>query len=71
MQILNKKEFKKDVEGYVKLLFRKNLQEADKQQIFQGVAYSVKNIIIENWMATHKAYEEKHVKTVYYLSMEF
>ncbi len=71
MPDLNKEEFKKDVEGYVKLLYRKSLQEATKQQIFQGVAYSVKNIIIGNWMATHKTYEEEEVKTVYYLSMEF
>lgn len=71
MQNFNKQEFKNNVEGYIKLLFRKTLQEATSQQIFQGVAYTVKNHIIENWMETHKVYEEQDVKTVYYLSMEF
>ncbi len=71
MQNFNKQEFKNNVEGYIKLLFRKTLQEATSQQIFQGVAYTVKNHLIESWMETHKVYEEQDVKTVYYLSMEF
>ncbi|MDF2586693.1 MAG: glycogen/starch/alpha-glucan phosphorylase [Anaerocolumna sp.] len=71
MQEIMKEEFKKNVEEYVKLLFRKTVKEATPQQIFQGVAYSVKNLIIDQWMATHKIFEERDVKTVYYLSMEF
>lgn len=71
MQNFNKQEFKNNVEGYIKLLFRKTLQEATSQQIFQGVAYTVKNHLIESWMETHKVYEQQDVKTVYYLSMEF
>ena len=31
----------------------------------------VKDDIIDRWIATHKEYEKKNVKTVYYLSMEF
>lgn len=68
---LNKEEFKGNVIEYVKLLYRKNIEEATNQQLYQAVAYSLKNTIIEQWMATHKVYEEKDVKTVYYLSMEF
>jgi len=71
MQELNKEEFKKNVEDYVKVLFRKTMDEATQQQLFQAVAFSVKNIIIDQWIATHKVYEDKDVKTVYYLSMEF
>lgn len=71
MQDFEKNEFKKNVEGYVRLLYRKDLKEATNEQLYQGVAYSVKNMIIGKWMATHKAYEENDVKTVYYLSMEF
>ena len=68
---LDKVEFKDKVCNYIKLLYRKDITEATKQQIFQGVAYTVKNMIIGDWMDTHKAYEEQDVKTVYYLSMEF
>jgi len=71
MQELNKEEFIKNVEDYVKVLFRKTMEEATQQQLFQAVAFSVKNIISDQWIATHKVYEEKDVKTVYYLSMEF
>ncbi|WP_310602714.1 glycogen/starch/alpha-glucan phosphorylase [Anaerosporobacter sp.] len=71
MQNINKEEFKKSVEDYTKVLFRKSISESSKQQLFQAVSYSVKDLIIDQWMATHKEYEEKDVKTVYYLSMEF
>ena len=71
MKELNKEEFKSEVEDYVKVLFRKSIKEADDQQIFQAVAYAVKDFIVDQWMATHRTYEEKDVKTVYYLSMEF
>ena len=71
MKELNKEEFKSEVEDYVKVLFRKSIKEADDQQIFQAVAYAVKDFIVDQRMATHRTYEEKDVKTVYYLSMEF
>ncbi len=71
MKKLNKEEFKGNVIEYVKLLYRKNIDEATNQQLYQAVAYSLKNTIVEQWMTTHKAYEERDVKTVYYLSMEF
>ena len=71
MKELNKVEFKKEVEDYLKVLFRKSISEADEQQKFQAVAYAVKDFIVDQWMATHRTYEEQDVKTVYYLSLEF
>ena len=68
---INKEEFKKNVTSNLKTLFRKEIEEASKQQIFQAVAYAVKDYIVDQWIATHKQYEEQDVKTVYYLSMEF
>ena len=58
----NKEEFKKDIKDNCKLLYRKNIDECDNQQKFQAVAYSVKNIIIDKWIATHKEYEKQDVK---------
>ena len=66
-----KAQLKSDIENYMKLLFRKPIEKATEQQIFQAVAYAVKDIVVDDWMETHKQYEEKDVKTVYYLSMEF
>lgn len=71
MKELNKDEFKKEVEDYVKVLFRKSIKEANNQQLFQAVSYAVKDFIVDQWMATQKKYEEQDVKSVYYLSMEF
>jgi starch phosphorylase len=68
---INKEELKKSVVNYVKLLYRKSIDEVTPQQLFQVVAYSIKDILIDQWMATHREYEKQDVKTVYYLSMEF
>ncbi len=67
----DKEAFKKEVKDNIKTLYRKTLEEASEQQIFQAVCYTVKDTIIDNWMETQKAYEKKDPKTVYYLSMEF
>ncbi|MCH5264806.1 MAG: glycogen/starch/alpha-glucan phosphorylase [Lachnospiraceae bacterium] len=66
-----KKELKQNIENYMKLLFRKSVDEASSQQLFQAVAFAVKDIVVDDWMDTHKEYEKKDVKTIYYLSMEF
>ena len=59
-----KKELKSNIENYMKLLFRKSVEEASSQQLFQAVEYALKDIVVDDWMATHKAYEKKDVKTV-------
>lgn len=63
--------FKRSVLYNVKTLYRKTMEEATPQQIFQAVSYAIKDAVVDNWMTTQKEYEEKDVKTVYYLSMEF
>ena len=67
----DKEKFKKELESNVRMLFRRNLDEATTQQIYQAVAHSVKDDIIDNWIETHKAYEKQDKKMVYYMSMEF
>mgnify|MGYP000830415130 CR=1 FL=1 len=54
-----------------KFLYRKTLEEATQEQIFQAVCYTVKDVIIDNWLETQNAYKEQDPKTVYYMSMEF
>ncbi|MBP3719234.1 MAG: glycogen/starch/alpha-glucan phosphorylase [Eubacterium sp.] len=67
----DKEGFKKEIASSVKMLYRKTLDEATPQEIYQAVSYAVKDDIIDRWIATHKVYKEKNVKKVYYLSMEF
>ena len=71
MDTFSKAEFKKEVNDYVKVFSRKTLEEASQLEKYQGVAYALKDFIIDQWIATHKEYEKQDVKTVYYLSMEF
>ncbi|MDR3878455.1 MAG: glycogen/starch/alpha-glucan phosphorylase [Blautia sp.] len=66
-----KEEFKKNVKENVKFLYRKTLEEATQEQIFQAVSYTVKDVIIDNWLKSQKAYEKQDPKIVYYMSMEF
>ncbi len=67
----DKEAFKKEVVNNVKTLYRKTIDEATQQQVFQAVSYAIKDTIIDQWIATHKEYEKRNAKTVYYLSMEF
>ena len=67
----DKETFKKSVLFNMKNVFRKTVDEATSEQMYQAVAYAVKDVIIDEWIATHKEYEKQDVKTLYYLSMEF
>ena len=67
----DKKLFKQEVLNNLKTQFRVELDNASQQQIYQAVAYALKEWIIEDWMDTQKTYEEKDPKILYYMSMEF
>ena len=67
----DKEKFKETVKDNVRTLFRKTLKEATKQQLFQAVSYAVKDVIIDNWMATQQTMDEEDPKILYYMSMEF
>ncbi|MFA9465118.1 MAG: glycogen/starch/alpha-glucan phosphorylase [Velocimicrobium sp.] len=68
---INKEEFKKEVIDYLKVLSFRTIEDANEQQLFQAVSYALKDYVMDQWIATHKAKEEKDAKLVYYLSMEF
>ena len=67
----NKEFFIRSVKYNVRTLFRKEIEEATEQQIFQAVGYAVKDAIMDAWIATQKEYEKTDPKIVYYMSMEF
>ncbi len=71
MRNFNKDEFKKSIIENVKNQYRRTIDEATPQQVFQAVSYAVKDVIIDDWIATQKAFDEAGSKKVYYLSMEF
>ena len=69
--LFDKKEFIKCVKENVKTLYRKTMAEASEQEVFQAVSYAVKDVIIDNWLATQQTFDKEDPKMVYYMSMEF
>ena len=68
---MNKEELKKSIAYNVKNIYRKTIDEATPAMVYQAVALTVKDMIIDRWIATHKEYDKDDVKVVYYMSMEF
>ena len=66
-----KEKFQEVVKNNVKRLYRKTIEEANQQQLFQAVSYAVKDEIIDKWLATQEQFKKNDPKTVYYMSMEF
>ncbi len=67
----DKELFKRSVEYNVRTMYRREMDEATKEQVFQAAAYALKDQIVDDWMRTQKEFDEKNPKTLYYLSMEF
>lgn len=69
--VFDKEHFKEEVRDHVKKLYRKTMDEASDQEIFQAVSYAVKDVVINQWMETQHAMKKDDPKVVYYMSMEF
>ena len=61
-EIFEKETFIKNVKNTVKSLFRKELSEASQQEIYQAVSFVVKEVIIDQWLATQKTMEKTATK---------
>lgn len=70
-KMFEKETFIKSVKDNVKNQYRKTLDEASQQEIYQAVAYTVKDVIIDEWLATQQTFDKEDPKIVYYMSMEF
>ena len=71
METMDKETLKEEIKKQIKYRFRKNIEDASKQEVYQGICYALKEMIIDEWIDTHKKYETLDSKMVYYLSMEF
>ncbi len=70
-ETFDKAQFIKDVQDNVKNLYRKTIKEATQQEIFQAISFTVKDVIIDEWLATQRSFDKQDPKMVYYMSMEF
>jgi len=67
----DKEKFKASIRTRLKRHYGKNLEEANKHDIYDAVSTAIMDHIQTNWMATRKQYEEGQVRQMYYLSAEF
>ena len=70
-ETFDKESFKRRVAGAVKNLFRRELDEATQEQLFQAVSQVIKEWIVDDWIVCHKEAQKQDAKILYYLSMEF
>ncbi len=68
---MTKDELKQRIKENVKTLHRKTIETASAEQIYHALAYTIRDIVTDKWIATHDTYSKEDVKVVYYLSMEF
>ena len=68
-ETFDKAQFIKDVQDNVKNLYRKTIKEATQQEIFQAVSFTVKDVIIDEWLATQRSFDKQDPKMVYYMSI--
>ncbi len=71
MQTLQKEEFKKMLLENIKTLSRKTIENANTEEIYEAVVFTLRDIVTDKWIATHQEYGDKDCKLLYYLSMEF
>lgn len=62
---------KRAFEGHLKYTIGKDAFSATPRDYFHTVAYTVRDYLIDRWLATHRAYHHEDAKRVYYISMEF
>ncbi|MDA3972193.1 MAG: glycogen/starch/alpha-glucan phosphorylase [Desulfobulbaceae bacterium] len=46
-------------------------QRAGSDDVYRALAHTMRDLLVEKWISTQKAYYDKHQKRVYYLSLEF
>ena len=67
-----KKAFVKDeITGKVKRYFGKTVEKATLHEIYTAVSMTIRDEIMEKWMAYNEKTEQKPQKELYYLSFEF
>lgn len=67
----DKEEFKKIFTKKAHILWEKELHDLTLNEVYQTVAYMVRDLVSEDWIYTKERYIEEKTKQVYYFSIEF
>jgi len=70
-QLQNMDTLAQDIQRHILSNLANDPVAKNKYRYFQGLAYSVRDRLINMWIETQRSYYDAMVKRVYYLSMEF
>lgn len=59
------------IEDKLKREYGRTLENASDEEMFQAIALSVRDMILDQWVKADQQIEEKQLKRLYYLSAEF
>jgi starch phosphorylase len=68
---LSKKDFLNTINHHLLSFLGRDPQRAGSRDVYKALAYTIRDFLIERWIATQKGYYAKGKKRVYYLSLEF
>ncbi|MFH1995003.1 MAG: glycogen/starch/alpha-glucan phosphorylase [Nitrospinota bacterium] len=64
-------EIKESIKHHILSTIARDPERRSKYDVYKGVAYAIRDLLIERWLKTQRAYYKANSKRVYYLSMEF
>jgi glycogen phosphorylase len=64
-------EFRKSVHDHLLYTCVKDAQSVTGPDLYRAMAHSVRDRMVQRWIASQRTYRERDVKSVYYLSSEF
>ena len=67
----DKEEFKSEFTKKAHILWEKDLPDLTPNEVYQTVAFMVRDLVSEDWIRTNETYAEEKAKQVYYFSIEF
>lgn len=65
------KKLESTVKGYIEHHLGKDCERSYTFDFYIGLAYAIRDRLIEEWLATQRSYYKAKAKRVYYLSLEF
>jgi starch phosphorylase len=68
---IDPEEFRQRVVDHLLYTCVKDARDAGASDFYRAMAHSVRDLMVQRWLATQRTYAERDVKCAYYLSSEF
>ncbi len=68
---IDKEAFKAKLTANVRILSRQSVETATQEQLYEALAFTIRDYVTSKWLETHETYDRTGCKIVCYLSMEF